>query len=328
MRVTTNSYVRSYLNNLERLQTEKMKNQIRISTGNDLFNTADGPDRIVDIKQIDNRITENEKYIRITEDAINEMQLSHDKLDTMSKYVDDAREIMIDATSAANSGNLVTLGNYMKGILKDMIQTANADYNGKILFGGTNTRPTGGMKEKLENIYPYEFREGEPSEDNPSGIEIIFKGNNEARIINKDPRSVEQINAVPDKAFGEGGTELFDTVLDIVELLTYNNGVKRPDDEYLSSGDIEIVNELNVRMSELQHSLDTQTSILGAIMTRVEAVNNQMTNENLNLAGFRSDIADTDVAKESVEKEQNSVSLEYALKVGSTVSKMSLFDFI
>jgi flagellin-like hook-associated protein FlgL len=314
---------------LQNVSTEKIKNQIRISTGNDMFNLADGPDRIVDIKQIDNRITENEHYIEITDDAINEMQLGHDNLKSISDHLETLRELMIDATSAANSGNLVTMGEYAKGVLNDMINVANIDYKGKCLFGGTITRPPSEETGELNKYFPYEMKEGEPTAENPSGIEIIFKGNQEERIITKDPRTTEQINTIPEKAFGEAGTELFETALDIVKLLTYDDvGEKRAEDDYLKPDDIERVSQLHVKIDDLQHSIDTETSKLGAVINRVQLVNTQLKSENVNLAGFRSDIADTDVAAESVELTKNENALQYALKVGSTVTKLSLFDYL
>jgi flagellin-like hook-associated protein FlgL len=329
MRVTANSYANTYLRNLENVSTEKIKNQIRISTGNDMFNLADGPDRIVDIKQIDNRITENEHYISITDDAINEMQLGHDSLQNISNHLETLRELMIDASSAANSGNLVTFGNYAKGVLNDMVNIANTDYKGKCLFGGTVTRPPSEETGGLNKYFPYEMKEGEPTEENPSGIQIIYKGNQDERIITKDPRTTEKINTIPEKAFGENGTELFETALDIVELLMYDEeGNKRADEDHLDPNDVELVSQLHIKIDDLQHSIDTEAAKLGAVLNRVTLVNTQLKSENVNLAGFRSDIADTDVAKESVELTKNENALQYALKVGSTVTKLSLFDYL
>ncbi len=329
MRVTTNSYVNTYLRNLENVSTEKLKNQIRISTGNDMFNLADGPDRIVDIKQIDNRITENEHYIEITDDAINEMQLGHDSLQNISNHLETLRELMIDASSAANSGNLVTMGHYAKGILNDMINIANADFKGKCLFGGTITRPPSEETGKLNKYFPFELIEDDPTDKHPSGIQIRFKGNQNERIITKDPRTTEQINTIPEKAFGEGGTEIFETALNIVELLIYDdNGEKRADDDYLAPDEVEIVSQLHIKIDDLQHAIDAETSKLGAVINRVSLVNTQLKSENVNLAGFRSDIADTDVAAESVELTKNDNALQYALQVGATVTKLSLFDYL
>lgn len=329
MRVTNNSYMNTYLRNLENVSTEKIKNQMRIATSKDLFSLSEGPDRIVDIKQLNNRISENETFVDITNKAISELQLTHDSLVTLSDYSTELKALIIDASSTASSGSLTTLGIYTKGILEDMISVANKDYNGKCLFGGTDTRPEPGTRDAYGTIFPYELVEGEPSEGNPSGLSVIYKGNQEGRFVPKDLRTTEQINIIPEKAFGEGGTELFESVIDICELLKYKlDGEERSDNNYINVEEVGVVNQLHIALDSLITNIDAQTTVSATAINRLTLTNAQLLNENVNLGSFRSKLQDTDIASESIELTQNDTALQYALKVGANIARLSLFDYI
>lgn len=333
MRVTNKSITNSYLNNLERIADARVKDQVRISTGNDILSVDDAPDRLVDVKQVESRISENASYIRITDDAINEMQETHDKLQNIADYVDKIRTVMIDSTQTGNSGNIYTLGIYVKGMLKDMVGNANADFKGKYLFSGTKTRPesfeTIGVAGTSFGGTPFELIEGESTPENQSGLQIVFKGNNENRLINKDHRTTEVINVAADKAFGTDGAEVFNTIVKIVNLLIYNeDGSVRQKGDVFNTDDTSTMSGLHSEIRHFQDGIDQATARLATSMTRLENINFQMGNENLNLMDFRANKADTDIARTSMNLQRSEIAMQYSLKIGAQINKLTLFDYL
>jgi len=330
MRVTNKTINQSFLRNLEYVASEKVKNEVRISTGKDLYNIADAPDRLVDTKLTEQRIAENKTYITITDDAVNEMQETHDKMNNLSEQIDEIRQLLIDSTSTGNSGNIFTLGVYVKGLLDDMLSNVNIDFKGKYLFAGTKTRPYAiEASGKGSNGMPYEVITNEATPENPSGMKVVYKGNDEKRIINRDRRSTEQINIIPSEAFGANGEELFNTVIEIYNLMAFDKeGNPRRRGDVFDKDDIAHVDVLHEKMSAFQENVDQNTSRLAATLLRLQTINQQMVSENSNLKDFRSKKADTDVAARSIDLKGFDNALNYSLKIGGAIQKLTLFDFI
>ena len=110
-------------------------------------------------------------------------------------------------------------------MLSDLITAANADNNGKYIFSGTITSAdsiaTNASENSIANTnnMPFELVQGEATADNPSGLSVVFKGNNKDREINKDSKTSEVINVKADDLFGEDSTEMFKPIIDMYNLL-------------------------------------------------------------------------------------------------------------
>lgn len=330
MRVTLKSQFNPYLRNLQDIETRKYQNEVRISTGNDIINLSDSPERVYDIKKIDAAIERNKNYQSIVNNALAELRAVSDTVESVSNDLQNLRQAAIDATQVGNSDHLPSLGVYVKGMLEDLVKKANSDQNGKFLFSGTKTTSDSLTKTPpATNDMPFEIVEGSPTADNPSGLSVVFKGNTNARIINKDDTSTEQINVPASSIFGNGSTEVFDNIIKLYNVLTYNaDGTARGKNDNLTNEDFSKINGYQQGIANINEQVFNTSSIVGQKLNRLQAISDQMTEEGTRLSEFRSVKSDTDVAKTSINLQLDTSALQYSLKVGAQVLQNSLFDYL
>lgn len=330
MRIANGLTVNSYLRNLDNIQNQKYKNEIRLSTGKNIVNLSDAPEKLVRVKNMDFLISENEKYKYIIDQSIREMAAAEDKLQSISDKIAEIRQLAVDATHAGASGNTYSLGVYVRGLLEDIIKDANADFNGKLLFSGTKSTvdsitPT----PPQQTNYPFEIVKEEPTQDNPSGLRIYFKGNFEDRLINKDSKTTEKINVTANEMFGSGGVEFFENIIKLYNLLCYNpDGTTRQATDPLSKFDVEILNNLQASLANTNERLNNLTSQLAARRNRMENISTQMSEEVLRYKELKTVNEDTDYAKVTMDLRLEEIALQYTLKVGSNLLQTSLLDFL
>jgi len=329
MRVTFNSPINPYLNNLEKIQNRKINEEMRLSTGNRIQSLADDPTNLVDSKQLASKIEKNKTYLTNIDETLNEMRLAHESVDFLSSSMQKIRDLAVDATQIGVQGDTVSIAVYVKGILEDMVKEANKDLGGRYLFSGTKTLPnTVDDTDPSTNKLPYELIEAEKRPDNPSGLKVIFKGNNNDRMINKDNYSKEVINVSSDKLFGDNLNSL-QSVIDLYNTLYYrNDGVKREKNDPVTEGDFLKLNEYQKNIAESVNQLNSVNSEFGSKINRLELIQLQYESDNIRLGEIRSIKSDTDVATAAINLKMEETALNYSLQIGTGLIRNSLFDFL
>lgn len=330
MRISSKSSFIPYERNLQQIQERRFKNEIRLSTGKDIVNLGDAPEKIQDVKNLTNIVESNERFINIVDSAVNELYAVEETLVSISDRVRQLRDLSIDAAQTGNTGGLESLAQFVKGIMEDIVNVGNTDFNGKLLFSGTKTSPnsitpTGDQ----QNSMPFEFIEGEPTADNPSGFRVEFKGNFEDRIINKDQRTDEVINVKANEIFGEGGTEIFDTINELYNLMKFDSeGNLRGFYSTFNVNDMGKLNELQQKLGEFDNEISQTLGINGTKYSRLDNQSIQMTYENTRIKEYLSLKEDTDIAKRTLDLRLEETSLQYSLQIGQRLLSTTLFDFL
>lgn len=330
MRITNNSALIPYKRNLDNIQNKRLKEQMKISTGTKIQELSDAPKEIVDIKLLQNRIDSNKKYMTVLNNTKSELLSAEGQLLNMSDILTDIRQLGIQATETGNVGNVNSIAVYVKGLMEDMITAANGDHNGKYLFSGTKTTANSlDTTPEGQNNKPFELVEGTATTDNPSGLTIVFKGNFEDRVINKDKYSQETVNQTADGLFGAGGKELFEKLIDMYNVLAYNaNGVKRDTEDLFDRFDMQKLNEFQQDFADYIEMIDTKAGESGSIFNRLESIEQQMKQENTRFEDLLSVNKDTDIAEATIELAKQENALSYALQAGSKIMSNTLFDFL
>jgi flagellin-like hook-associated protein FlgL len=330
MRVTQYSAIEPYKNNLQEISQRQVNNQMRIATGKDIQSIGDAPDRIPDIKKLSSLISSNENFLTIIENQISEFQYSDNQLQSISDIIQKTRQTAIDATQVGNTGNIPVLATVIKGYMEDMINNANADYNGSFLYAGTKTNADSfDSSIPNSNNLPFELIQDTPTASNPSGLKVVFKGNFEDKVINKDQNSNEVINTKADEIFGTGGTEFFDTMINLYNLLEYrDDGTPRTSSDVFSREETGKLSNLQKQISDFSAQIDKTIAQNGARSNRFDALRLQITDENTYLKDLLSLKQDTDVASVSLELAKDQNALQYALKVGGNIIPTSLLNFL
>ena len=329
MRVTFKSPINPYLNNLDKIQNRKINEEMRLSTGNRIQSLADDPTALVDSKQLASKIEKNKTYLSNIEETLNEMRLAHESIDFLSNSMQKIRDLAVDSTQIGVQGDTVTIAIYVKGILEDMVKESNKDLGGRYLFSGTKTLPNNiNVIPPATNNQPYEIIEGEKTTENPSGLQIIFKGNNNERIINKDNYSTEVVNVSANKLFGEK-LDGFNAVINLYNVLYYkSDGTKREKNDPISEEDFLKLNDYQKKIAESVDQLNSVNSEFGAKINRLELIQTQYESDNIRLNEIKSIKSDTDVAQAAINLKMEETALNYSLQIGSGLIRNSLFDFL
>ncbi len=330
MRISNNLLWTTYESNLQQIQNRKLSIEEKVTTGKDVNSLSDSPKKVVNIKQLTNKINRNESYQNTIDDAIGEMTVVSEDLESLYNDMEEIRQIAIESTLTGNSSNLKTLGTYVKGLLDDVVSKANSDFNGRFVFAGTITTADGiTVTPPATDTQPFELVQGTVTTDNPSGLEVVFKGNNKDRAINKDDTSTEVVNTTAADIFGGTGNEIFSTIISLYNKLSYNDdGTERTSADGFSREDMEEVDGMQTKIQEQVEAINNAAAVIGSKMNRLTTVKDQISTENTRLKEYRSMDEDTDYAQAAIDLARESNALQYTLQIGTDISGLTLFDYL
>ena len=330
MRITQNMIFAPYQNDLQSLQGDIYIEQLQMATGKKLTSTADDPNSLVKIKNYNNLIGKNQQYQNNILNTINELQSAHECIQTVSDDLYSIRNAAIDATQAGSQASLNTLSNNIKGVLEDIISTMNRDYNGILLFGGTKTTIQSIKTDfPASNGLPFEIVTNPATPTNPSGLQIDFHGNNNERIINKDSAGTEVVNVTAQDIFGTNGTQIFDSIIGLYNLMKYDaNGNQRTTADTFKGDDLKKLDQYQKEISDFIDTMNQSASVIGTKLNRLNNLSESMTNQNTQLKAYRSEYDDTDFAQTSLNLARDQAVLQNSMQVGGKLMNLSLFNFI
>jgi len=329
MRVTHKSIYNTFTRSLDEIQGRRVKADIQLSTGKEIVNLEDKPADVVDIKRFGAKIDQNENYQGILAETMREMYAVDENLKNISDNMIKVREIGIESLQLSVQQNLPVLAGYIKGYLQDIVKSANSDFNGHTLFSGTKTRDYSLNKTpEAQNNDPYEIVQGTATVDNPSGLKVVFKGNNEDRIINKDDKTTEIVNVKPSEVFGAGGTKIFEDIIKLYNKLQYKDGVVRQKENFITKEDSSDIDVLQKNLADNFDEINRISAKVGTRINRLDAINSQMQEEKTRMMDFRSSKEDVNMAEVAMDLKREETLLNYTLQVGSRISQNTLFDYL
>lgn len=330
MRVTQKSIYIPFQKSLEDIQERKFIEETKLTTGKNINSVSDNPAKLGNVKRLNDMISRTKNYQSNIQYAMNELRAVSDVIDSISERLHQIRQLSIDSTNVGNSGNLSTLGTYVKGLIEDVVNSANQTYNGQFLFSGTKTTENSIIPTPPEkNNLPFEIIKEEPTPQNPSGYNVVFKGNFVDRFLNKDSLSSEVINTKADELFGDGGKKMFESLFNLYNLLVYNeNGELRKDTDVFKAEDISRLDLYQKEISQFNEQINGVAARNGIRMNRFELINEQLNNEILRLKSYVSQDEDTDFAETIMRLNKEQTALQYTLQVGAKLGSQTLFDFL
>lgn len=140
MRVTNNMLVNNLLRNVNRNMLNMQKKQDQLSTGKRVSSPSDDPVAITKIMKYKTNINELKQYDKNSKDALSWTQTSELAISDITKALDRAREL---AVQAANETNTVeereTVAKEIEQLKEHIIGNANKTFAGKYIFSGFQT---------------------------------------------------------------------------------------------------------------------------------------------------------------------------------------------
>lgn len=303
VRTTQRLLINRVLNDLSIQQRRILKLQEELSTGQVVNRPSD--DSLATRRAIDARaeIAKNEQYITNISNLVPGLIETDSSLQTTIDVIQRAQELTLQGASGTN-GDLQReeIAIEVNQLLEALLVESNRESNGRFIFGGTvtqtkpfvETRDANGEISAITNVGNSEIRNIEIQE----GI----------RVAGNEPGSLVFTSA------GTSGADIFQTLIDIRD--------------NLRAGDL---NALQTRLTELGTAQDQvliSTARVGATQNRVERVEANLEDINLQLLEVIADNIDADFAETIVELNAQSNALQASLDASARVIQPSLLNFL
>jgi flagellar hook-associated protein 3 FlgL len=303
VRTTQRLLIDRVLSDLSVQQRRILTLQEQLSTGQVVNRPSD--DSLATRRAIDARaeISKNEQYITNISNLGPGLLETETSLRTAVDIIQRTRELTLQGASGTN-GQLQRdeIAIEVNQILEALLAESNHESNGRFIFGGTVTR--------TEPFVPARDANGEITS-------VTYAGNDE--IFNAEIQEGIQVagNEPGSRVFtaaGVSGADLFQILINIRD--------------NLRSGDL---NALETRLDDLddaQEQVLISTARVGATQNRVDQVQSNLEDINLQLLEVIADNIDADFAETIVELNAQSNALQASLDASARVIQPSLLNFL
>lgn len=294
MRIPDNSFIFSYLNNMNKNRERIIDLQSQLATGKRVLKSSDDPQATDSILRLERAIERNQQYQRNISDANAMVAVTDSALNAISDYLIEAKEIMTAAGNQTRTQELPVYAQRIDGLIDEIHSIATMKFNGKYIFGGTNT---------LQQ--PYIIDEGRTAVTlHPAGV-----GGSIDYPISDGIKQTVNING--EDAFR--GTELFDILLNLRDRLKQG--------EFPGDEDIDNVNAIH-------DTILAQSSRVGLIMQSLHNIETQIIEQQNHLMALLSTEQDADIAESIMKLKNEELMLQASLQTGARVLPMTLLDFL
>jgi len=307
MQRVTNSIL---ISDLVRTLNERMRVlsdlENQVATGKRVYYASDDPAAAGLILELRNRLRQNSQFQENAENAVAWLGETDSVLQQMNDLLIQARA---DAEAGANEAmtpeDMMALAEQVNGYLENALAFANDQYQGKSLFGGTNTTQAAfnAMRDSGTNWITSVTA-------NPNGIggAILRQVGNETIQINISGSDVFQ----PD---GAGGSEdLFGILITLRDAL--------------ASGDPEAVGGSLESIDLVMENVNDSLAQVGAQVNQLSFMQDRLLAQEVNLTGELSEEEDADLIEVMTQLTLEQNAYQAALNVGAMIIQPSLVNFI
>ncbi|MDX9703174.1 MAG: flagellar hook-associated protein FlgL [Candidatus Auribacterota bacterium] len=310
-RITNSMKVNRTLQYLSNNMNSIQKTQEQISSGKMIRVASDDPIGAIQSMTINNSLKKVAQYGKNIDNGISFLEHTSSVLTQIEDILMEIKTIAENgASDVTTSAERSAFAFQVDQMLQELIQAANSKYEGKFIFGGTET-----LSGTAVNSAPFNIRMSGSSIagviQNPKGISGEIK-----RLVN-DGKYVT-INIAGDAVFqpnGEGGEDdIFQTIIKLRENLLANDG-----------------NEIQKRIRELDNEFDLlvgQNTLAGSKVVRMQLISDQLEDLKVIHKEHLSNIEDTDVAEAIMRLQIQEVTLQATLNASSRILQKSLLDYI
>jgi len=181
----------------------------------------------------------------------------------------------------------------LSGIQQQLISLANTSYQGEFIFAGTATTP------------PFLANSASPSG-------ISYQGNAGTNTVQVGANYSLQINQAGSQIFSAAGGDVFQSVADLITALQTNSGIG---------------NAVTAVRGAFDH-VTSQRVFYGNAVNQLNAQQNYLNSEKVDLSTEANDISGADIAKTAATLNQAEVALNAELAAMGKISQNSLFDYL
>lgn len=303
VRTTQRLLIDRVLNNLNLQQRRILALQEQLATGQIVNRPSD--DSLATRRAVSARteVTKNEQYLTNITNLGPGLRETETSLTTLVDVVQRARELTLQGANGTNAQlQLDQLAIEIDQLLESALVEGNHVSNGRYIFGGTVTKTE-------------PFVAARDGDNKITGVAYV--GNEEVFQLEVQDGLLVDANEPGSRVFtasGVAGADIFQTLI----------GIR----DNLRSGNTGALQDRLGELSGVQDQLLISVARVGSIQNRVEQVDSNIRDINLQLLDVISDNIDADYAETIVELNAQSNALEASLNAGARVIQPSLLNFL
>ena len=297
MRITESRIAADFLYNVNNTQQRINELQNQLSSGVRVNEPSDDPEAADLILRFNASIGRNEQFSSNVGAAQSMLSTTADALDGVQQLVGQLQTTMTQVSNGAESSAIPTFADTVDGYLTQALALANTQFNGKYVFGGTQTQ-----------TQPYTLTANAAP---PPSQTVTFNGNAGKIDYAVSEGQTQTVNVSGQEAFN--GTALFDEMIKIRDNLRAGITPSAAD------------------FTAVQNSLQTvlnSSGRAGAVLQGLDTTAAHLQQQHTQLLALRSAQQDTDVASATLKLKQEQTTLEAALAVGAKILPQSLVNFL
>ncbi|NLU36682.1 MAG: flagellar hook-associated protein FlgL [Clostridiales bacterium] len=304
MRITNQSILHNYLNNLNKNLANLSRYQDQMSSGKEVRRPSDDPFAVTRSMSLYTSLNQNAQYLRNIEDSLGWVDMTDSALGHLGDIMHRLRELVVKgATGSLADADRNAIKDEVIQLVGQLAQIANTNYDGRYIFGGQDTTKP-----------PFEV----------DGYQLIYTGasGQDKEMLTREisQNVVMEIN-VPGSWLisGKAGQALSDdlpSVLNEIVLSLENADTDALGGKLLEQLDKHIDNILALR------------SEMGAKYNRLEAAKQKNEEETFNMKELLSKTEDIDFAEKIMEYSMMANVYYASLSMGARILMPSLLNFL
>jgi flagellar hook-associated protein 3 FlgL len=197
------------------------------------------------------------------------------------------------ANGTLSDSDRADVASELTGIKQQLVSLANTSYQGQFIFSGTST------------VQPFVA-------DATSASGVTYNGNTGTNNVEVGQNYSLQINQAGSQLFTSASGNVFQSISDLINALQTNTNIGST------------VNEV----SDAFNHITGQRVFYGNALNQLQAQQNYLNSEKVDLATAADSISATDIAATSTEFSQSQVAIQADLATISRMSQTSLFDYL
>jgi len=306
MRATSTTTYRSLGFFLDRTSTRMADLQKQIATGKRMTRPSDDPTAISPLMAANTQIKNTERYTKTINSGLDKIKNMEGHLDTINNVMIRMREITIAAGNGGyTSTDLQTFADEIGQLREQLIDSGNAQVDGKYLFAGFNDKTTPFTWDPVARTVSYAGDQGSLKYEVSPG---------ESVEVNISGSALMQGDLNNDGVTDPGKFDIFSLITTVEDALLANN----------PSGAIAEIDNIVTANDQVL----TLRSLKGNTASRLENGLRSMSQVAIDMHEMKSRFEDADLLATMTSLQQQESAFQAALTMTGKISKISILDYI
>lgn len=312
MKATMGTTYNSLLTNLNKINRSLEDLRLQTATGKKINKPSDDPSAIRPMLNARSSIRSSDRYSKTIKTGLGKLNSVDTNLGHMNNIMIRLKEIAVSSINGSlNAGNRLTYAGEVSQLRSEMLDIANAQFDGKSLFSGFQV----GIKPFTTNPAYDPVLDPRP---------VLYNGDDGAFKLETGPDEQVKVNVTGNELFL--GDANFDGVTDTgaVDIFSVMASVE----EALRANDPAAVSAQMANIDTGLEQISGQQSLAGFTGSRLESSLDKMEQVNIQMQEILSSYEDVDLVETISKMTQQESTLQAALSVTGRLSKLSILDFV